>query len=172
MQGYEYKYDVPVLDATNNAINRNNQGIMYMEMGNYAAAMTSFKTAIALNPNSPASAAYYNNIGLLYTKLGQYKEAQDCFNAAISINPVFLEYYKNQIDMYAKAGLLNSFLNNSLAQINQNSKNSQAYLYAGLAYAQMKNSSLAKKYLNNFVLLEKNQILSRAIKQYISELDG
>ncbi len=170
IQGYEYKYETPKLDATNNAAKRNSQGIMYMEMGQYAAAMTEFKVAISLNPNSPASAAYYNNLGLLYMKLNKLKQAQECFNAAIKLNPVFLEYYTNLIDFYDKAGLLDSALTDYLNQIAKDNQNSNAYFMAGLICSQMGQKQQAIKYLKRFISLEKDQILSRAVKQMLEEM--
>ncbi|MCQ2958099.1 MAG: tetratricopeptide repeat protein, partial [Candidatus Gastranaerophilales bacterium] len=92
LQGYEYKYNVEPLDATTNAAKRNTLGIMYMEMGQYSAAMSEFKIAIMLSPNAPTSAAYYNNLGLLCEKLNMMTEAQESFEKAIKLNPVFLEY--------------------------------------------------------------------------------
>lgn len=170
LQGYEYKYNVPPLDATNNATSHNSKGIMYMEMGQYAAAMSEFKIAISLNPDSPASAAYYNNLGLLYMKLNQLNKAQECFNAAIKINPVFIEYHRNLIRLYDKAGILDTVLSENLKAIKNDDKNSQAYFMAGLICAQMGRKNNAIQYLKTFTSLEKNQILSRAVKQYISEL--
>ncbi len=172
MQGYEYKYNVPVLDATNNAAVRNDKGIMYMEMGQYAAAMSEFKIAISLSPNAPSSAAYYNNLGLLYVKLNQTTRAKECFEQAIKLNPVFLEYHKNLISIYAKSGQANNILNQALAQINADNKNSNAYFTAGLIYAQMGRKDDAKRYLKKYVTLEKTNVLSGAVKQMIINLES
>ncbi len=172
LQGYKYEYHVPVLDPANNAASHNSQGIMYMEMGFYATAMSEFKIAISLNPDSPASAAYYNNLGMLYLKFNMLNEAQTCFNKAISLNHVFLEYYTNLIQTYEKSGQLSSKLNEYLAQISADSQNSEAYFMAGLIYAQMGQNEQAIKYLKRFAALEKNQVLARGVKQKISELQA
>ena len=170
LQGYEYKYEVPKLDATNNAASRNSKGIMYMEMGHYNAAMTEFKVAISLNPNSPASAAYYNNLGLLYMKMNKLTEANECFEKAISLNPVFLEYYKNKIDLYDRAGIIDSYLSRYLKEIQQDDKNSNAYLMAGLICQQMGQKQNAVNYLKRYLSIEKNNVMARAIKQEIKDL--
>lgn len=170
LQGYEYKYEVPKLDATNNAASRNSKGIMYMEMGYYNAAMTEFKVAISLNPNSPASAAYYNNLGLLYIKINKLIEASECFDKAISLNPVFLEYYKNKVDVLDKSGVIDKFLSRYIKQINQDNKNSNAYLMAGLICAQMGQKANAINYLQQYVAIEKTNVMSRAVKQEIKDL--
>ncbi len=170
LQGYEYKYNVPILDATNNAAGRNNKGIMFMEMGQYQAAMTEFQIAISLNPDSPASSAYYNNLGLAYMKLGFLKEAQQCFQKAIDLNPVFLEYHKNMVRLYGKTGQLQGLLDGYLKEVSADKNNSNAYFMAGLIYAQLGQREIAIKYLKRFAKLEKNQILSRGVYEYIEEL--
>lgn len=172
LSGYEYKYNVPKLDGTNNAANRNNKGIMYMEMGYYAAAMTEFQIAISLSPDATSSAAYYNNLGLLYSKLNNLNAAKECFQKAISLNPVFMEYYKNLITASEKAGTLNIDLNNYLSQINADGNNSQAYLMAGLIYAQLGQNELAIGYLKRFIALEKVNFLSSAASKLIDKLDN
>lgn len=172
LSGYEYKYNVPKIDGTNNAVNRNNRGIMYMEMGYYAAAMTEFQIAITLSPDATSSAAYYNNLGLLYTKLNNLNAAKECFEKATSLNPVFMEYYKNIVKTSEKAGTLNIDLNNYLSQINADSNNSQAYLMAGLIYAQLGQKELAVGYLKRFVVLEKVNFLSSAANKLIKELEN
>lgn len=172
LQGYKYEYQVPVIDPTNNAANHNSQGIMYMDMGYYSTAMSEFKIAISLNPDSPASAAYYNNLGMLYLKFNMLNEAQECFKKAISLNHVFLEYHTNLIKTYEKSGVLSSKLNEALNQISTDNKNSEAYFMAGLIYAQMGQNEQAIKHLKRFATLEKNQVLARGIKQKISELQA
>lgn len=168
--GYEYKYEIEPLDATRNAINRNTNGIMYMEMGYYQAAENEFKIAISLVPNSPSSAAYYNNLGLLYLKINQYEKAEQCFLDALNTNPVFLEYYKNLVLTYSKKHILDEKLEFYLKQIEKTSNNSNAYLFAGLIYLKKENKKLATKYLKEYTKLEKNIILSRAIKQLLYEI--
>ncbi len=170
LQGYEYEYNVPKLNATNNAAARNNKGIMYMEMGQYGAAMTEFKIAVSLNPDSPASSAYYNNLGLVYMKFGQLKEAQECFERAIELNHVFLEYHKNLVRLYAQAGVLEKHLAKYEADIVSDKMNSKAYFMAGLISAEIGNKKEAVKYLKRFVKLERNQILARGVSQYIEEI--
>lgn len=168
--GYEYKYEVEPLDATKNAINRNTNGIMYMEMGYYHAAENEFKIAISLVPNSPSSAAYYNNLGLLYLKINQYTKAEQCFLDAIDINPVFLEYYKNLVFTFSKMNVLDKKLRFYLDQIDNAPKNSNAYLFVGLIYMQKGNKELAAKYLKEYLKLEKDIVLARAIKQLLYEM--
>jgi len=170
LQGYEYKYEVPKLDATNNAASRNNKGIMYMEMGHYNAAMTEFKVAISLNPNSPASAAYYNNLALLYIKMNKLSEANDCIEKAISLNPVFLEYYKSQVTLYDKSGTIDKYRTRYLKQIEQDENDSHAHLMTGLICAQMGQNENAVKYLKRYISLEKNNIMRQGVKREIKEL--
>ena len=170
LQGYEYKYNVEPLDATNNATKRNSNGIMYMEMGQYNAALEEFRIAILLSPNAPTSAAYYNNLGLLYEKMNRPQNAQECFEKAIQLNPVFVEYYKNLVSLYKKTGQESTMLNKYLNEISLNKKNSSPYFYVALIYAQNNQKELAIKYLKEYRKLEKLNILSYAAKQMIEEL--
>ncbi|MDD3594252.1 MAG: tetratricopeptide repeat protein [Candidatus Gastranaerophilales bacterium] len=159
------------INAANNAALRNNKGIMYMEMGYYNAAVNEFKIAIALNPNSLASATYYNNLGNLYFKVQDYRNARDCYKQAIRLNPVFLTYYRNLIKLYDKQGTLKQELQTQLAKIQADNKNSDAILYAGLSYAQLGNKKEAVNYLKKYTELEKEQLLSNSVNLYIKELE-
>ena len=171
LSGYKYKHNVPPIDGTNNATERNSRGIMYMEMGQYAAAMSEFQIAISLSPDAPTSSAYYNNLGLLMLKLNRANDAKDCFKKAIDRNPVFLEYYKNLITASGQAGSLNSDLNMYLSQIASDNNNSQAYFMAGLIYAEKGQKVLAVQYLKRFTKLEKVNFLSGAANNMIKELE-
>jgi len=170
LQGYKYEYKIEALDASKNANNHNAQGIMWMEMSQYAPALSEFQMAIALSPNTPASAAYYNNMGLIYVKVNNFTAAHACFEKAIELNPVFLEYYNKLVLMYKKSGRLDSELNKQLEKIKTDKNNSSAYFMAGLIYREKGNKSDAIKYLKEFITLEKDIILSRAAKQMIYEM--
>ena len=170
LQGYKYEYQVEPLNAAANAADRNNQGIAYMEMGQYNHAIAAFKLAINLSPNAPSSAAYYNNLGLAYMKLGAYSLAEPCFKKSTELNPVFLEYYTNLVSAYAQKGTIYNELNKYKLQTNADSKNSDAYFMQGLIYKQIGDNEKAVNSLKKYISIEKENVLSRGAKQLIFEI--
>ena len=172
LQGYKYEYHVEPLNASANAADRNNLGVAYMEMGQINHAIAAFKLAIALSPNAPASAAYYNNLGLAYSKVGAYNLARPCFNKAIELNPVFLEYYNNLINLSSKDGSLDAQLEIYKSMAADNPENSYAQFMLGLIYKQKGENDKAVTALKKYVSIEKDNVLSRAAKQMIFELQG
>lgn len=134
LQGYKYEYHVEPLNAAANAVERNNQGVAYMEFGHLNHAIAEFRLAIALSPNSPSSATFYNNLGIAYSKIGAYSAAQPCFEKAIELNPVFLEYYNNLVNSYANDGSLYSRLQTYKVQASADKMNSQALFMMGMMY--------------------------------------
>lgn len=170
LSGFTYEYNPEEIDAVNNAQMRNNLGTLYWRMGKYTMAMNEFKIAIMLNPKSPASADYYNNLGLLYMKFENYTMAQDCFEHSIELNPVSYEYYKNLIISYEKQGLLEAAFETQLSCINQDSKNSRAYLMAGFICYRQNNKECTIKYLSRFNELEPDYKITEATKKIIEEM--
>lgn len=170
LQGYKYEYHVEPLNAAANAVDRNNQGVAYMEMGHLNHAIAEFRLAIALSPNSPSSATFYNNLGIAYTKIGAYSAAQPCFERAIELNPIFLEYYNNLVNSYAKDGSLHSRLKTYQAQASADRMNSQALFMMGLIYKELGDKNNAISCFRHYVQIEKENVLARGAKQMIYEL--
>lgn len=170
LQGYKYEYHVEPLNAAANAVERNNQGVAYMEMGHLNHAIAEFRLAIALSPNAPTSATFYNNLGIAYSKIGAYGAAQPCFEKAIKLNPVFLEYYNNLVNSYVNQGNINTKLAEYNSQVASNNMNSQALFMLGLIYKQTGDKSNAINCFRRYIQIEKENILSRAAKQMIYEL--
>lgn len=170
LQGYTYEYYVEPLNAANNAADKNNQGVAYMEMGHLNHAISAFKLAIALSPDAPASAVYHNNLGIAYMKIGAYSAAKPCFERAIELNPVFLEYYNNLVKVFEKEGLLESKLNEYLTIVETDRLNSYAYFMAGLIYKQLGDKENAINSFKTYISIEKQNVMSRAAKQLIFEL--
>lgn len=170
LSGYKYEYHVEPLDATANAVERNNQGVAYMEFGHLNHAITEFRLAIALSPNSPSSATFYNNLGIAYSKIGAYGAAQPCFEKAIELNPVFIEYYNNLVTSYANDGSLASRLQTYKAQASANKMNSEALFMMGLIYRELGDKNNAIDCFRRYIQIEKENVLSRGAKQMIYEL--
>lgn len=170
LSGYKYEYHVEPLNAAANAVERNNQGVAYMEMGHLNHAIAEFRLAIALSPNAPTSATFYNNLGIAYSKIGAYSAAQPCFEKAIELNPVFLEYYNNLVNSYANQGNINSKLAQYKSQTAANNMNSQALFMQGLIYKETGDKNNAINCFRRYIQIEKENVLSRGAKQMIYEL--
>ena len=67
----------------------------------YDEAISSYKKAIVLNPNS---VLYYNAIGISYSELKKYKEAIAAYEKAIELTPKNAQPYYNMGLVYLKQG--------------------------------------------------------------------
>ena len=79
----------------------NNQGILWMEEGEYRRAVDAFKKAIVLRPDVPA---FYDNLGTAYNALGRHREAIEQHQTAIRLNPKLPKLYNNLGMAYFEAG--------------------------------------------------------------------
>ncbi len=71
-----------------------NQGIFFVQNGQYDRSIACFNKAIAINPKL---AMAYNNRGIAYGKgKGQFDRAISDFSKAIEINPSFADAYCNR----------------------------------------------------------------------------
>ena len=96
-----------VIRAKNNAYIHNNKGLAYLEEKYYFGAIKEFEIAIALNPDSQASATYYANLGRTYETIGYYDLAKPYYEKAISLNPLYFDYYLKMAKNYKKLGIVN-----------------------------------------------------------------
>jgi tetratricopeptide (TPR) repeat protein len=112
-----------------------NQGIAFIEEGQYELAIDCFNKAIAINPKY---AVAYNNRGIVYTEKGEYRKATSDFNKAIEINPWYAMAYNNrgfvytitsQYDMAITDASIAIKLNPTLCQC-------QPYIFRGIAYSE------------------------------------
>ena len=74
------------------------------EKGDIGAAITHYKTAIKINPNSPET---YNNLGIGLAQQGSLKEAINYFQEALRLKPDLISARRNlemAIRLYGEAG--------------------------------------------------------------------
>ena len=76
---------------------------IYHILEEYHKSISSYKKAIALNPNS---VLYYNGLGISYSELKQYKSAITTFKKAIELNPINAQLHYNLGLVYLKQGEL------------------------------------------------------------------
>ena len=75
--------------------------IAYHAIGEFAQAISEYKKAIALAPNSPI---FYNKLGVAYSELKQYDAALDAYQKALELSPMIAEPHYNIGVVYFKKG--------------------------------------------------------------------
>jgi tetratricopeptide (TPR) repeat protein len=80
-----------------------NQGIAFMKVKNYAAAVPKFEAALKANPNLPQA---HLLAAFCLRKLGQsnYPASLQHLNAALKLNPKYGEAYESRGVLYVKMG--------------------------------------------------------------------
>lgn len=167
---------VKPIDAQNNAQMHNNQGVLYLRERDYLAAIKEFKIAIAINPNTQASATYYNNLGCAYLEIAKFQRAhanlkkegnfayfaQISFESAIKQDAMNLAYYKNLVDSFYYQGTLNkSYLKY------RNSKNQFDKIIVGLIHEKQGRIEAAKTVFDEFVSQNPSLLISKSLMNYI-----
>lgn len=155
-----------VIRAKNNAYIHNNKGLAYLEEKYYFGAIKEFEIAIALNPDSQASATYYANLGRTYETIGYYDLAKPYYEKAISLNPLYFDYYLKMAKNYQKLGIVNKkikeFENKKYSPLND--------VVIGLLYIQKGETQTGITILDDFINKEETLILSKGVKKYLQEI--
>lgn len=159
------KPNFEVIDSQKNAYLHNNYGLVYVEQGNYYAAVKEFKMAIDLNPNTQATAIFYNNLGNVYYKLEFSKYAVQCFESAKTLYPLNVEYYKNLAKAYKQQGVLNSKIKTYSI-----SKNILDKVLLGFLYLEAGNKQKGIVILDSFCMDEPDLLITGGIKYYINKV--
>ena len=73
----------------------------YHDLGEFEQAISEYRKAIALNPNSPI---IYNRLGVAYSELKQYDAALDAYQKALALSPMTAELHYNMGLVYLKQG--------------------------------------------------------------------
>lgn len=162
--GYK-KPDIYTIDAEKNAFLHNNMGLRYIDEQNYYAAIQEFKLAIALNPNTQATAVYYNNLGEVYMKANFFKFAQDCFERAIVQYPLNFSYYQNLAKCYKAQGLTDSKINSY-----SKAKPPLNMIMIGLLYIEKGDKEHGIIKLDEFCMQEPDLIITGAVRNYLREI--
>lgn len=159
------KPDVETIDSQKNAYFHNNRGLVYVEQGNYYAAVKEFKIAIDLNPGTQATSVYYNNLGNVYYKLEFSRYAAQCFESARTLYPLNVEYYKNLAKAYRQQGVLASKI-----KYYSSSKNVLDRVLLGFMYLEAGNKQRAMVLFDSFCMTEPDLMLTNGVKYYMRQI--
>ncbi len=166
LSGY-VKPDVSTIDARKNAQNHNNLGLCDIANGDYYGAVQEFLLAIALNPNTQATAVYYNNLGETYVKLGYYKDAQECFEKAVNQYSLNFLYYQNLAKTYKNLGLLSQKINECRVKAR---RNPLSMILLGLCYIESGQKRAGVIKLDEFCMSEPDLIITESVREYLKEV--
>ena len=152
--------------AENNAYRHNNKGLLYLDEKYYFGAIKEFEIAIALNPNSQASATYYANLGSTYEKIGYYDLARPYFEKAVSLHPLYFDYYLKLAQNYKKLGIVDKKIND----YKKKSYNPLNDVIIGLLYIQKGETTTGITILDDFINKEEKLIISKGVKKYLQQI--
>ena len=103
----------------------------YHDLGEFEQAISEYRQAIALNPNSPI---IYNRLGVAYSELKQYDAALDAYQKALALSPMTAEPHYNMGLVYLKQGKLPRALEAFKRAITLNAAWKDAYTGLGEVY--------------------------------------
>ena len=152
--------------AQNNAYQHNNKGLLYLDEKYYFGAIKEFQIAIALNPNSQASAIYYTNLGKTYEKIGYPKLAKPCFEKAVSLNVLCFDYYLQMVENYKKLGIVDK----KLEEFKKKTDSPLNEIVVGLLYIKKGNVTTGITVLDEFCNKEPKLLITEGVKNYIKQL--
>lgn len=161
------KPDVYKIDAQKNAIMHNNFGLKSVSECNYFLAIQEFNLAIALNPNTQATAVYYNNLGETYMKVGYYPQAQRCFENSITQYSLNFLYYQNLVKSFKAQNIINSKIKFYSAR---EGKEPLSMVTLGLLYVANGDVRRGIIKLDEFCMREPNLLITGAVRNYISSI--
>ena len=103
----------------------------YHDLGEFEQAISEYRKAIALNPNSPI---IYNRLGVAYSELKQYDAALDAYQSALVLSPMTAEPHYNMGLVYLKQGDLPRALKAFKRATTINAEWEDAYIGLGEVY--------------------------------------
>lgn len=163
------------VDAARNAKEHNNQGVIFLNEGDFYAAVREFEIAIGLNPNTQATSVYYNNLGRAYMEMYRLTNdrrllptAQFVFERAVLQDCMNISYYQNLVDTYDKQGILDTKLNFLLENVKKNPYNQ---VIAGLIYLKQNKIGAAITILDDFCARNPDLAIVDDLKRLIKTYD-
>lgn len=91
------------------AVDYNNRGLIYFQMGHHQKALDDYNRALQLNPQLDSA---YNNRGNYYAAMGQLAEALADYEKALDLNPRNVRTWINQAITFRELGLYDLAIEN------------------------------------------------------------
>ncbi|MCE2413727.1 tetratricopeptide repeat protein [Candidatus Poribacteria bacterium] len=125
----------------------------YHDLGEFERAISEYRKAIALHPNSPI---IYNKLGVAYSELKQYDAALDAYQKALVFSPMTTEPHYNMGLVYLKKGALPRALKAFKRAITINAEWGDAYTGLGEVYLKQGDFGRADRAYKHAIRLNPN----------------
>ena len=126
----------------------------YHNLGEFERAISEYKKAVSLNPNSPI---IYNRLGVAYSELKQYHAALDAYQKALALSPMTAELHYNVGLVHLKQGDLRHALEAFKRAITLDAKWEDAYTGLGEVYLKQGNLGQAAHAYKQATRLNQNK---------------
>ncbi len=143
-----------------------NLGGSYMELGRYQEAITTFKKAIQLNPNS---ADGHYNLGIGFARIGSYQEAEKHYRMAIDKDPYLLDAYTNLGGLFIGTGEYQKAVEILNSAIQKDPDYFPAYYNVVVAYSRMGRTQDGIQLLRAY--LERNPEDRERVRQLLRKMN-
>ena len=127
---------------------------VYHDLGEFERAISEYRQAIALNPNS---ALIYNRLGVAYSELKQYDAALDAYQKALALSPMTTELHYNVGLVHLKQGNLRRALEAFKYAITLDTEWEDAYTGLGEVYLKQGNLGQAAHAYKQATRLNRNK---------------
>lgn len=135
-------------------------GLVYLKQNKNSQAIDFFEKSIQANPKYVPALL---NAGISYTKRQQYQKAEEVYKKALEIQTTNAKVWLNLGILHIKREMWNQAVEtlNKSIEFGSGKIKPKAYYYAGLAYANLKDTLHAKKMFNEAILLKPSYLLPR-----------
>lgn len=139
-------------------LDKNQQGIQYMQEGKYEEAAKIFNETIEENPSEPVG---YINFGNVLTEVGEYEKAIRFYQKALELDEKAAAAYYSLGNLYYETEKLIEAKDMFEAAIRHGLDHSDAYFMLGLTLMALDQAKLAMPYLQRTVELNPNDVDAR-----------
>jgi len=134
---YQTHSDEPLAEVTAEAftaIDYNNRGLTFGNLGQHERAIQDYDAALRLDPNHIQA---YSNRGNRYADLGQHERAIQDYDDALRLDPNFAQAYSNRGNHYGSLGQHEQAIEDFDAAIRLDPNDAKAYYNRGNSYERL-----------------------------------
>lgn len=144
-----------------------NQGIIYLDEGEYDLAMNSLRTAIEIDMND--ATAYYN-LAVAYLDLGEHSMAEKNLQAALSIQPDYRKALNGLATVYTKSGEYSKAESLFLRILESNPRDVDAMNNLGVLYGTIGDYEGAEQQFRKALAVQPDNRAAKDNLDYLREL--